>query len=532
MCRVSKVVPITTKRTDRKKKKKPPRRVCLGLFLSMVDTSIVATSLYAIGTEFRDLNNVNWVALSYTLAYMGFAIVFSRISDITGRRDAFVVAYVVFVAFSLACGFAQNLAQLIAFRTLQGIGGSGLYSLSMIMLSELSPAHLRQYIAAMIGLVVTTSGVLGPVLGGLLTSYTSWRWVFWINGPIGAASLATFVLGWPNRRYLPPHEKHSWKQLDYPGAFLTVAAAVLVVFSFQNAGQTTGTASHGSSWGSAVFIAPLAVGVVCWGALMLWEYAVENGLSRRFIPVLPLGIFRSVVYTSGVINTLLLGLPYLLLIYIVPLRIQIVGDKSALLAGVMLLPMLVAVALGSIVSGAVNSKTPGITETLLAGSCLMLLGCGLSTTLSTQELDSAKLLGFIALCGMGFGLTVSSSTMIASIKVAPKHYAPAQGILAQLRIFGGSLGIAASTAILRTKTHRGLLPVGKRGSQAHGSQSQSAKMTFAEAFRTDMMVATAVSGAAVIVALVAYWLRRNNQSAPDGRPQKKGRMTKTNDVEA
>lgn len=155
---------------------------------------------------------------------------------------------------------------------------------------------------------------------------------------------------------------------------------------------------------------------------MLWEYSIEYRLSRRFIPVLPLGIFRSVVYTSGVINTLLLGLPYLLLIYIVPLRIQIVGGKSALLAGVMLLPMLVAVALGSLVSGAVNSKTPVITETLLAGSCLMLLGCGLLTTLSTQELDGAKLLGFIALCGMGFGLTVSSSTMIASIKVAPKHY--------------------------------------------------------------------------------------------------------------
>ncbi|KAF5137063.1 Multidrug resistance protein 3 [Metarhizium anisopliae] len=476
--------------------------VCLGLFLSMVDTSIVATCLYAVGTEFRDLNSVNWVALSYTLAYMGFSVVFSRISDITGRRDAFVAAYVVFVAFSLACGFSRTLHQLIAFRALQGIGGSGLYSLSMVMLSELSPAHLRQYIATMIGLVVAMSGVLGPVLGGL--------------GPIGAASLATFVFSWPNRRHLPHHERHSWKQLDWPGAFLTVAAAVLVVFSFQNAGQTPGTASHGNNWGSAVFIAPLVVGVVCWGALMLWEYGVEYRLSRRFIPVLPLGIFRSVVYTSGVINTLLLGLPYLLLIYIVPLRIQIVGGKSALLAGVMLLPMLVAVALGSLVSGAVNSKTPVITETLLAGSCLMVLGCGLLTTLSTQELDGAKLLGFIALCGMGFGLTVSSSTMIASIKVAPKHYAPAQGILAQLRIFGGSLGIAASTAILRTKTQGGLLPVGKRESQAPGSQSQSVKMAFAEAFRTDMMVATAVSGAAVILALVAYWLRRNNQSEPEG----------------
>ncbi|KHN98446.1 Major facilitator superfamily domain, general substrate transporter [Metarhizium album ARSEF 1941] len=389
----------------------------------MMDTSIVATSLYAVGTEFRDLDNVNWVALSYTLAYMGCAVVFSRVSDIAGRRDAFVLASVVFVAFSLACGFARSLHQLIAFRALQGVGGSGLYSLSMVMLPELSPVRLRQYIAAMVGVVVAVAGVLGPVLGGVLTSYATWRWVFWINGPVGAASLATFVISWPDERYLGRRGKHSWKQLDYPGAFLTVAAAVLVVFSFQNAGQARGNAPRqGDDWGSAVFVAPLVVGVVCWAALILWEYAVQTRLSKRFVPVLPLSIFRSGVYASGVINTLLLGLPFLLLIYVVPLGIQIAGGKSALVAGIMLLPMLVAVAVGSIVSGAVNSRKSAITETLLAGSCLMSLGCGLLTTLSTHELDSAKLLGFITLCGMGFGLTVSSSTMIVSIKVAPKDY--------------------------------------------------------------------------------------------------------------
>ena len=157
------------------------RSVCLGLFLAMVDTSIVATSLYSIGTDFHDTNNVNWVALAYTLAYMGCSVTFTRISDITGRRFAFIGGYVLFVAFSLGCGFAQNMQQLIAFRALQGIGGSGLYSLTMVMLPEMSPKHLQQYIGAMVGIVVAMSGLLGPVLGGLLTNYTTWRWVFWIK---------------------------------------------------------------------------------------------------------------------------------------------------------------------------------------------------------------------------------------------------------------------------------------------------------------------------------------------------------------
>lgn len=163
----------------------------------MIDTSIVATSLYSIGIDFEALEEVNWVALAYTLAYLGCAVVFARISDIIGRRDAFIAAYIIFFAFSLACGFSRNLEQLIAFRALQGIGGSGmfytllsvllsltrpgLYALTMIILPELSPPHLAQHIGALVGMIVALSGVLGPVLGGILTHYTTWRWVFWIK---------------------------------------------------------------------------------------------------------------------------------------------------------------------------------------------------------------------------------------------------------------------------------------------------------------------------------------------------------------
>ncbi len=147
----------------------------------MLDSSIVATSLFTIGTEFDALASVNWVALAYTLSYLGCAVMFSRMADIVGRRNAFLAAYVIFFGFSLAAGFSTNINQLIAFRALQGVGGSGLYSLTMIIWPEVSPPKYRQFIAAFAGLVIAVAGVLGPVLGGLFTKLTTWRWVFWVK---------------------------------------------------------------------------------------------------------------------------------------------------------------------------------------------------------------------------------------------------------------------------------------------------------------------------------------------------------------
>lgn len=162
-----------------------------------MDASIVATSLFSIGTDFQQLDTVNWVALAYTLCYLGFAVFFARMSDVIGRRDAFVAAYVIFFAFSLGCGFAQNMTQLIACRALQGIGGSGkfngegcpsimlidigLYSITMIILLESTPPKTRQFLGSIVGIVIAVGGVLGPVLGGVLTHFASWRWVFWIK---------------------------------------------------------------------------------------------------------------------------------------------------------------------------------------------------------------------------------------------------------------------------------------------------------------------------------------------------------------
>ncbi|KAI5457203.1 major facilitator superfamily domain-containing protein [Mariannaea sp. PMI_226] len=484
--------------------------ILLGLFLSMIDTSIVATSLYSIGLEFESVDNVNWVALAYTLAYLSCAVVFSRLSDIIGRRNAFISGYVIFFAFSLGCGFAQSLNQLIAFRVLQGVGGSGLYSLTMIMLPEMSPANLRHHIAALVGMIVALAGVLGPVVGGLLTEYASWRWVFWINGPIGFVSLVIFFVTWPRAEYLPSIERRRWKELDYAGSFLAIAAAVLVVFSFQEAGS-----SPKSEWNKAIFIAPLLCGLAAWGLLAAWQYLIYRRFQSRFAPAFPIELFRNRIYTAACLNTMFLGFPYLMLIYAIPIRIQVVGGKSALIAGVMLLPMLGSAAIGSGLTGKINAVKNYVFECLLIGSSLMVIGCGLLTTLS-HELDTAKLLGFITFCGMGFGLTISSSTMLAAIEVPIHNYAPAQGIMSQVRLLGGSLGIATSTALMHQKITKYLTGVltpqqlQTLGGDAHLNQSQldAVRFAYAESFQTDMKVAVSVAAAGLVVTLGAYRRQR------------------------
>lgn len=147
----------------------------------MLDTSIVATCLYSIAADFQTMESINWVALAYTLSYLGCAVLFARISDIIGRRAAFMYSFVIFIAFSFACGFARTLLQLIVFRALQGIGGSGLYSLTIITFPEVTPTRQKKHIATIIGLVIAISGILGPLLGGILTQWRSWHWVFWIK---------------------------------------------------------------------------------------------------------------------------------------------------------------------------------------------------------------------------------------------------------------------------------------------------------------------------------------------------------------
>ena len=146
-----------------------------------MDLSIISTALYTISVDFQDYRMTIWAALSYILADIGCAVFFTRMSDVFGRKQMALTSFFFFTCFSLGCGFAQTVEQLILLRALQGIGGTGLYSLTMVICPEIAPPRLLPVVVSLLGCTVAVSGVCGPVLGGIITGNTTWRWIFWIK---------------------------------------------------------------------------------------------------------------------------------------------------------------------------------------------------------------------------------------------------------------------------------------------------------------------------------------------------------------
>ena len=149
--------------------------------MALMDMSIISTALYTISVDFNNYRLTIWAALAYILADIGCAIFFTRLADVFGRKQILLTSFIFFTIFSLACGFSQTVEQLIIFRTLQGIGGTGLYSLAMVICPEISPPKYLHHVVSAIGATVAISGVMGPVLGGVITGTTTWRWIFWLK---------------------------------------------------------------------------------------------------------------------------------------------------------------------------------------------------------------------------------------------------------------------------------------------------------------------------------------------------------------
>jgi hypothetical protein len=215
---------------------------------------------------------------------------------------------------------------------------------------------------------------------------------------------------WPKPQYLPNLERRSWWELDYLGSALLIAATVLVVFPFQNAGGAT------NQWDQAVFLAPLIIGLIAFLGVFAWSIFVDRRWGDKMAATLPMNLLSNRVYASAVLNTMFLGFPYILIVYAFPLRCQTVNGEGPLIAGVMLLPVLGASALGSAISGKVNGKNDRSCETLVIATGFVTLGCGLLTTVSGSVALEPKALGFLVFVGLGFGLSISTTTILAALQ--------------------------------------------------------------------------------------------------------------------
>ncbi|MCJ1318879.1 hypothetical protein MMC15_004211 [Xylographa vitiligo] len=504
--------------------------LCLGLLLSIVDSSIVATALVNIEDYFNDFFDSIWVVLAYLLAYMGeippirpsllahtpiaFSLLWARLSDVLGRKWMVVAAWSLFTAFSLGCGLATSLQQLIIFRALQGIGGSGLYSLCNVVIPEITPSKHFATMSAATGVVFAISSVLGPVLGGVISQQSTWRWIFLLNVPCGVVALLTILLTWPSPPLPAGLTKHTLGMallghVDFIGAFLLVISSVLLIVALEEGGAAK------EPWGSPVIISTLSISGVCFLCLIVWILVLNAGIIP-ITPILPVRLLTHRIMAAAILSTLFTGFPLFLTIIALPERYQIVNGDGATSAGVRMMPLLFASAFGSTVGGLCSSRKNRTFVTLLVASCLMVVGCALLSTASDGLEIEPALYGFQVIFGLGLGTTFTTVTIIASTESKFADYSIALGAVNQARIFGGTVGLAASTIILNTRLVNELQDVLSATQLVELRQSLNyipsldpaqqlaVAQTFARSFNDQLRDCTYVAAACVVISLFTY----------------------------
>ncbi|RUS17021.1 major facilitator superfamily domain-containing protein [Endogone sp. FLAS-F59071] len=424
----------------------------LGLttFLTSVDSSIVATALPRIGSELYALDKANWVITSYILTY--------NLSDIFGRKIILLVCISIFLVASALCGASTTIEELIAFRALQGFGGAGAYALVMIVLAEIVPLKKRGTYAAFIQAGYVLSAAVGPLVGGIISDSTSWRWCFYFNLPIGciAILLYGFLLPFPTPggSFL---EKIS--RVDFLGTFLIVAGTTMLLFALETGGNQF-------RWNSLPIVMCLALSLVLYVALMLveWKVAAEPIVPPRLFKVQTLAaVLSGNWFTGNVFYVLLINLPYYFQLFVLVeyhlvilqiLRacfftfIQIVNGDSAITSGVKVIPLEIALAIFSFLSGLYISKTQTYRLVYIIGTGFIVVGTGFISTFN-NKLPLGVELACTILVGAGIGLTFTASYIASQSNIDNKDLAVVIGVSSFMRILGGSIGLAIASAALQ-----------------------------------------------------------------------------------
>ncbi|KAI0109798.1 drug resistance transporter EmrB/QacA subfamily [Daldinia grandis] len=424
--------------------------LCLSLFLSTLETTIVSTSLISITNALGDFEQRDWVVTAYLITYTGFLVVYAKFSDILGRKLLILIAIAFFTVFSIVCGSISNMTQLIVFRALQGIGGSGIYAMVTCIQPELVPPEKWGNIIAVVSLVSVLSSVLGPILGGAINNHSSWRWVFLLNAPAGviATGLIAFVMPaqFPNiddsAGLMSFHSKisrASLRRLDIIGAILLLFSSALIVFAFEEAGSRY-------SWQSPAILSTIIVGGVLFIGFLGWEKIADRPRSTQE-PIFPLRLMKNRLMSSLTIIAFCTGPPFMTVIINLPQRFQAVDGLSPFEAGTHLLPLLLASPVATIVAGqlATRFKTPPF-YILLFGASMQLLGIGLAS--SVQFKSGNAMYGYEVIMGFGFGMGLVSLLIYTPMVVSRSDMAVAMGAITQIRVLGGTIGLAISSTVL------------------------------------------------------------------------------------
>ena len=418
------------------------------LLLSALDQTIVSTALPTMVGELGGLDHYSWVVTAYMLTSTTGVPLFGKISDLIGRKIVLQFAVVSFLLGSVLAGMAQNMTQLIVTRALQGIGGGGIMAMSFVVMGDLIPPRQRGKYAGYFTGVFAMSSVIGPLIGGFLVDQLSWRWIFYVNLPIGAVSL--FAL----QKYLHVRSNRIERKIDWTGAALLVTSVSCVLLVCVWGGRDY-------EWGSATIIGLAIAAMVLGGLFVVQESRAEE-------PLLPLRLFRDPVIRVSNILSFFLGVVMFGAMTFLPLFLQVVTGASPTTSGLLLLPMMGGVLAGSTFSGQMTTRTGRYKIFPLYGTALAILGIVILSRLDAESSRIHSSLGMLVL-GFGIGSTMPTLTLAVQNASPIADLGVATSSVNFFRSLGGALGVAVFGAVMTSK-------VGDVDPRLLNSPSQIAKL--------------------------------------------------------
>jgi EmrB/QacA subfamily drug resistance transporter len=456
----------------------------LALLLAALDQNIVATALPRIVSDLGGLAHLSWVVTAFMVASTMTTPLYGKLSDVFGRKPAFFVSILIFLAGSVLCGVSRTMTELIVFRAVQGLGAGGLITLSQTVVGDLVSPRERGRYQGLFASVFAACSVAGPLLGGLITQALSWHWIFYVNLPVGAAAMVMIGVG------LKPRLNRVAHRIDYLGALLLSVATCCALLGLSWGGNSY-------AWSSPVILGLGGVAVGCIGLLVRTE-------RRAAEPLLPPRLFRGKVFVLSILVVGLAAMGLFAAAVFLPLYFQLVLGQSPTRAGLLIAPMMGGVIVASIGGGRLVSHTGRYKLLVTAG--LLAAALSFAALAASAWTGGGVAAGEVTLVvlGLGIGVTFPNLTTAIQNAVDRADLGSATAMSAFFRSLGGAVGVALAGAIMTARLQT-LMPSGLGGASLdRTSVAPGAAVVFAyrHALATTFLAGGVVAAiACVIVAL-------------------------------